>query len=175
MAPIRQFLVNFPRPLCYLFRCDLSASKIQARITRHFFSNMSDVSLPPPAAMPTEGTPVGTPASLPPSFIAEPHLLRSATVPASVPMSAKRLQRSFGPLFKAYAFALRAKISGGASDMSSDDQAFFTSTSMQRGVPMKMDDAYTNARVFSLADCIQSDRSPTLSESERSFVRYLER
>ncbi|KAL3291428.1 hypothetical protein RB213_012065 [Colletotrichum asianum] len=59
--------------------------------------------------------------------------------------------------------------------MFSDDQAFFTSTSMQRGVPMKMSDAYTNARVFSLADCIQSDRSPTLNENERSFVRYLER
>ncbi|KAF0316411.1 hypothetical protein GQ607_016334 [Colletotrichum asianum] len=124
--------------------------------------------------MPTEETPAGTPATIPPSFVAAPHLLRSATVPASVPTSAKRLQRSFGPLFKAYAFALRAKISGGAGDMFSDDQAFFTSTSMQRGVPMKMSDAYTNARVFSLADCIQSDRSPTLNETERSFVRYLE-
>lgn len=59
--------------------------------------------------------------------------------------------------------------------MSSDDQAFFTSTSMQGGVPMKMHDAYINARVFSLADSIQTERSPTLSEGGHSFVQYLQR
>jgi hypothetical protein len=64
---------------------------------------------------------------------------------------------------------------GGAGDMAGDDQAFFTSTSMQRGVPMKMHDAYTNARVFSLADSIQTERSPTLSEGGHSFVQYLEK
>ncbi|KAL2275028.1 hypothetical protein FJTKL_02569 [Diaporthe vaccinii] len=85
-----------------------------------------------------------------------------------------RLHRSFGPLFKAYAFALRSKIMGGAGDMSSDDQAFFTSTSMQGGVPMKMHDAYINSRVFALADAIQTERSPTLSEGGHSFVQYLQ-
>lgn len=64
---------------------------------------------------------------------------------------------------------------GGAGDMSSDDQAFFTSTSMQGGVPMKMHDAYINARVFALADAIQNERSPTLSEGGHSFVQYLQR
>lgn len=64
---------------------------------------------------------------------------------------------------------------GGAGDLSNDDQAFFTSTSMQGGIPMKMHDAYVNARVFSLADAIQIEGNPILSEAGHSFVQYLER
>lgn len=116
-----------------------------------------------------------TPGAIFPPLVRKPPLSRSFSAPEAVQKSSKRLQRSFGPLFKAYAFALRAKIMGGAGDMSSDDQAFFTSTSMQGGVPMKMHDAYVNARVFALADAIQTERSPTLSEGGHSFVQYLQR
>lgn len=64
---------------------------------------------------------------------------------------------------------------GGGGDLSGHDEAFFASTSMQRGVPMKMHDAYTNARIFALADVIQNERSPVLSENGPSYVGYLER
>ncbi|KAK2759271.1 hypothetical protein CKAH01_16687 [Colletotrichum kahawae] len=101
----------------------------------------------------------------------------SAPAPApapSTPKSPKHWYRSYGPLFKAYALALRSKISG-AGDMYDDDKAFFTSTSMQRGVPLRMHEAYTNGRIFTLSDVIQNGPSPVLSEDGPSFVKYLER
>ncbi|CAG7559065.1 unnamed protein product [Fusarium equiseti] len=102
----------------------------------------------------------------------------ASTIPTDPEISAKyakRMQRSFGPLFRAYALALRSKIMGGTGDLAGDDLAFFTSTSMQSGVPMKMHDAYINARVFSIADSIQTERIPTLIEGgHSSFVQYLE-
>ena len=65
---------------------------------------------------------------------------------------------------------------GGTGDLAGDDQAFFTSTSMQSGVPMMMHDAYIDVRVFSLADAIQTERIPTLIEGgHSSFVQYLEK
>lgn len=133
---------------------------------------MPDIPTPAPAAVPSQIAPPSTAGKILPE---EPHLSRSLTAPTTVQMSSKRLQRSFGPLFKAYAFALRAKVMGGAGDLSSDNQAFFTSTSMQGGIPMKMHDAYVNARVFALADAIQIERNPILSEGGQSFVQYLER
>ncbi|RSL44908.1 hypothetical protein CEP53_011017 [Fusarium sp. AF-6] len=132
------------------------------------------MSTPNQTTQSNEAMPVATPANHP-AVAEEPHFSRSVTAPAAVNKSSKRLHRSFGPLFKAYAFALRAKVMGGAGDLAGDDQAFFTSTSMQRGVPMKMHEAYINARVFSLADAIQTERSPTLSEGGHSFVQYLEK
>lgn len=98
----------------------------------------------------------------------------SLTLPPTNMLKPKRWQPSYGPLFKAYAFALRSKITG-TGDMSGEDKAFFTSTSMQRGVPLNMHDAYTNARIFALANVMQNEKSPVLREDGDSFVRYLER
>ena len=86
----------------------------------------------------------------------------------------KSSKRSFGPLFKAYALALRPKITA-SFDLSDDNSAFFASTSMQRGVPLKMHDVYVNGRVFTLANTMQSDNSPVFREEGRSYVEYLER
>lgn len=132
-------------------------------------------SSPTSPSVPNETSPESTPGAVATPLVGGPHLVQSVTAPEPREKYAKRLQRSFGPLLRAYAFALRSKIMGGAGDMSGDDQAFFTSTSMQRGVPIKMHDAYINARVFSLADSMQTERSPTLSESGNSFAQYLEK
>src|SRR5688500_5057925 len=47
----------------------------------------------------------------------QPHLSRSLTSPEISAKYAKRMQRSFGPLFRAYALALRSKIMGGTGDL----------------------------------------------------------
>lgn len=133
---------------------------------------MPDISTSIPTVVPSPTAASSTAGTFLPE---EPHISRSFTAPTTVQMSSKRLQRSFDPLFKAYAFALRAKVMGGAGDLSHDDQAFFTSTSMQGGIPMKMHDSYINSRVFALSDAIQIERSPILSEGGHSFVQYLER
>lgn len=89
--------------------------------------------------------------------------------------STTRSQRFFGPLIKSYALALRSKI-GGSGDMSGEDKAFFTSTSiLQRGVPLSMQDSYTNGRIFSISDVMQEEKCPLFSTDGHSFVRYLER
>lgn len=60
--------------------------------------------------------------------------------------------------------------------MSGDDKAFFTSTSiLQRGVPLSMQDSYTNGRIFTLSDTMQEEKCPLFSTDGHSFVRYLER
>ncbi|KXH43605.1 hypothetical protein CNYM01_02744 [Colletotrichum nymphaeae SA-01] len=134
---------------------------------------MSGDSPPTPAALSNQATSVSLPLR---SLVEENAVMKAATGVAAVakPTKLKRYQQSFGPLFKAYAIALKAKVMGGAGDMFSEDQAFFTSTSMQPGVPLKMHDAYINGRIFSLSDAMQTENCPTLGEGRHSFVQYLE-
>ncbi|KXH62988.1 hypothetical protein CSAL01_12953 [Colletotrichum salicis] len=126
------------------------------------------------AALSDQTTPVSLPLR---SLVEENAAMKAATVAAAVakPAKLKRYQQSFGPLFKAYAIALKAKVMGDAGDMLSEDQAFSTSTSMQPGVPLKMHDAYINGRIFSLSDAMQTENCPTLGEGRHSFVEYLEK
>ncbi len=85
--------------------------------------------------------------------------------------SSQRSQRLFGPLLKAYASALQSKING-SGDMSGEDKAFFTSASvLERGVPLEMQDPYTNVRAFALSDAIQKEKSSFSSTDEDSFIK----
>lgn len=64
-----------------------------------------------------------------------------------------------------------------SGDISGTEKALFTSTSMRRGVPIAMHDAFTNGRVFALADGMQDPRSPLASDGSDcpSYASYLKR
>jgi hypothetical protein len=74
---------------------------------------------------------------------------------------------------RAYANALRSHLTGDG-DLSKIDKAIFVWTNLMRGVPIKAQPEFVNARVFALSDAMQDGKSPILTASgDKSFVSFL--
>jgi len=76
------------------------------------------------------------------------------------------------PLVKAYAYTLRSHLTI-QSNLSKADQAIFIANPMHLGIPIAVEEGYTNQAIYTKADAVQSDKTPEFRDGAGSFVDWL--